>query len=65
MNVVDNLYSLIVVNCSLILIHAMEFESDVVPLIEDVSDGNRDLFLELNAQVIDDPDFEQVNIIYY
>lgn len=43
----------------------MEFESDVVPLIEDVSDGNRDLFLELNAQVIDDPDFEQVNIIYY
>lgn len=43
----------------------MEFESDVVPLIEDVSDGNRDLFLELNAQVIDDPDFEQVNIIIY
>ncbi|XP_028159815.1 probable cation-transporting ATPase 13A3 [Ostrinia furnacalis] len=39
----------------------MESEDDIVPLIEDVSNGNRDLFLGLNVQNINvDPEYEQV-----
>lgn len=39
----------------------MESEDDVRPLIEDVSEGNGDLFLELTVQNINvDPEFEQV-----
>lgn len=39
----------------------MDSEDDVVPLIEDVSEETRDLFLELTVQNINvDPEFEQV-----
>lgn len=43
----------------------MESEDDIAPLIDDVSERNFDPFLGLNAQVIKDPDFEQVIIIYF
>ena len=38
----------------------MDSEDDIQPLIE--YEGSRDLYLELNAQLINaDPEFEQVN----